>query len=151
MDKVKVVVNGCFDLLHRGHIQLIHTALLHAQRGEVLVLLNSDQSIKELKGEKRPYEEVLTRGHEIEKVITRWCQKNLEYPKTYIQIFNTEEELATAIDKFEPDMIIKGDDRPDTRDIVGSGKWPILIVPRLADKDGNVISTTSIAKEKKAE
>jgi len=148
---LKIIVNGCFDLAHRGHVKLITTALKHSYGGEVLFLINSDRSIKELKGNKRPYETVAIRGHNIEKIVAKWCQKYLEYPKTHVVIFDSEEELEEKIDRFEPDMIIKGDDRPDTREIIGSGKWPILIVPRLVDKDGGEISTSKIAKERGAE
>jgi D-beta-D-heptose 7-phosphate kinase/D-beta-D-heptose 1-phosphate adenosyltransferase len=139
---MKIIINGCFDLLHDGHIHLIHKALEYSYTGSVLVLINSDKSVKELKGEGRPKEEVILRGHKVEEAIGEWCQKHLEYPKTKVQIFNSEEELEKVIDEFEPDMIIKGDDRPDTREIIGSGKWPILILPRLKDKNGQEISTT---------
>jgi len=66
MYKTKVVINGCFDLLHKGHIYLIELALKHSYCGEVLVLVNSNQSARELKGENRPYEDVVNRGHNIE-------------------------------------------------------------------------------------
>ena len=148
MNRVKVVINGCFDLLHAGHIKIIHIALLHAQAGELLVLVNSDSSVKKLKGDDRPYNNFTVRKTEIKKVINIWSQKYLEYPDTYVESFDSELELECSINTFKPDMIIKGDDRPDTRDIVGSGNWPILIVPRLADKDGDVISTTNIAKRR---
>ena len=126
-------------------------SLEYSYNGRILILINSDKSIKELKNNKRPYDDVVTRGHNIEKVITKWCQRNKEYPKTEIKIFNNEEELTNLIDRFEPNMIIKGNDRPDTRKIIGSGKWPILIVPRLIDKNGDEISTSKIAKERGAE
>ena len=145
---MKILINGCFDLFHKGHTYLIHTALAYSYSGMVLVLINSDSSVKQLKGKHRPYEDIVTRGHNVEKTITTWCQKHLEYPKTKVKIFNNEEELARIIDTFEPNMIIKGNDRPDTREITGSDKWPILILPRLVDKQGNEISTSKIAKEK---
>lgn len=47
-----VVTNGCFDLLHRGHCDLLYAA---RKRGDaLLVLLNSDSSVKALKGPERP-------------------------------------------------------------------------------------------------
>lgn len=50
--KIIVFTNGCFDLLHAGHLELLQRAKSY---GDVLVVgLNSDQSIKRIKGEKRP-------------------------------------------------------------------------------------------------
>jgi D-beta-D-heptose 7-phosphate kinase/D-beta-D-heptose 1-phosphate adenosyltransferase len=142
MSGLKIVINGCFDLLHPGHVNLIETALRNSFEGKVLVLINSDKSVRELKGEGHPCYDVRIRGDNVEKVCKTWCMKNKEHPKVSIIIFSTEDELAEKIDRFEPDMIIKGNDRPDTRDIIGSGKWPILIIPRLKDNDGVEYSTT---------
>lgn len=147
MSGLKIVINGCFDLLHEGHIHLIHTALRNSFEGTVLILINSDKSVRELKGEGRPIQDVRVRGHNVEKVYQAWCLKHRENTKVSIVIFNNEQELEEKIDKFKPDMIIKGDDRPDTREIIGSGKWPILILPRLKDKCGEEYSTTKKVKE----
>ena len=51
--KTIVFTNGCFDILHRGHIQYLAQA---AGLGDLLVIgLNSDQSVKKIKGPSRPY------------------------------------------------------------------------------------------------
>lgn len=50
--RARVFVNGCFDVLHVGHIRLLQYA---ASFGELSVAINSDASIKRLKGEKRPF------------------------------------------------------------------------------------------------
>lgn len=47
-----VTVNGCFDLLHSGHLDLLKFA--KAQGDRLIILLNSDSSIKKLKGKDRP-------------------------------------------------------------------------------------------------
>ena len=47
-----VVTNGCFDLMHRGHAAYLREARM--QGDALLVLINSDASVKKLKGEKRP-------------------------------------------------------------------------------------------------
>ena len=47
-----IFTNGCFDVLHRGHIQLL--MYCHTLGGTVIVGLNSDESIKRLKGKDRP-------------------------------------------------------------------------------------------------
>ena len=47
-----VFTNGCFDLIHKGHKDLLHDS---SQLGDVLIVgLNSDSSVKKLKGSKRP-------------------------------------------------------------------------------------------------
>jgi len=145
---MKIIINGCFDLLHKGHVRLINTALKYSDNGKVLVLLNSDDSIKALKGDRRPLEHITTRSEAIHKVFHRFQRTQMEYPNMIVRIFNTEKELADIIDEFEPDIIIKGDDRPDVRTIVGYGKWPIMFIPTVTGQDGNKISSTDIAKER---
>ena len=145
---MKIVINGCFDLLHKGHKKLINTALKYSDSGKVLLLMNSDKSIAALKGDRRPLEHISLRSENIQKVIDDYQRKTMEYPRLSVRIFDTEKELAEIIDEFEPDMIIKGDDRPDVREIIGYGKWPILFIPTVRDKKGKKISTTEIAKER---
>lgn len=50
--KKVVTTNGCFDLLHKGHIKLLHEA--KKQGDKLIVAINSDRSVKRLKGESRP-------------------------------------------------------------------------------------------------
>ena len=51
-DKKIVFTNGCFDILHAGHVDLLARA---KEQGDILVLgLNSDKSVRSIKGEKRP-------------------------------------------------------------------------------------------------
>jgi len=54
-NSIVVLTNGCFDLLHFGHVQLLQTAKLLEENGVTLVVaVNSDESIKLLKGPSRP-------------------------------------------------------------------------------------------------
>ena len=138
---MKIIVNGCFDLFHDGHRYLLDLACNWADKGEVLVLLNSDRSVKELKGKNRPIDNEDDRHYNI----TQFCRESSPEICLAVTLFSTEEELAKYIDDFEPDMILKGNDRPDVRDIVGSENWPVCIVPRLK-KDGKDISTTTLVK-----
>jgi len=144
---MKTVINGCFDLINKGHINLIHLGLKYAQSGTLLVLINSDKSVREMKGTHRPYDDVVTRGSNIEKIIHKWCQKNRDYLRTKVEIFGTEKELEKKLERFQPDMIIRGHDRP-VEEITGYGKWPILIVPRTVDENGIEVSTTRTAQER---
>jgi D-beta-D-heptose 7-phosphate kinase/D-beta-D-heptose 1-phosphate adenosyltransferase len=138
----RAVVNGCFDLFHAGHEEILHYALRMCHHGAVLVLVNSNDSVRKLKGEDRPIDDVSVRIQKIKDCKRDWCLKYREYPALIISVFDTEEELAHKIYEFEPDMIIKGSDYNDILEITGSDDWPVLIYPRKKN-----ISTSKIIKE----
>jgi len=104
--KKKIVfTNGCFDLLHPGHIKLLKAA---KQSGDILILaINSDKSIKKIKGNLRP---ILNQKHRIE-VLSAVTYVD------YIIIF-TESTPLKVIKKIKPDVLVKGADWPK-KDIVG--------------------------------
>jgi D-beta-D-heptose 7-phosphate kinase / D-beta-D-heptose 1-phosphate adenosyltransferase len=147
MRGLTIVTNGCFDLFHEGHKHLLEVALQSCFEGLLVVFINSNKSIQEIKGLSRPIDDIIIRASNVESFIKKWCQFHCEYPTVKVIFFNSEQELSEKIDFYQPNMIVKGDDRPDTREIIGSGKWPILIVPRLKDKSGIEYSTTRKAKE----
>jgi D-beta-D-heptose 7-phosphate kinase/D-beta-D-heptose 1-phosphate adenosyltransferase len=92
-----IFTNGCFDIIHSAHIKLLHYC---KNQGDLLVVgLNSDNSIKKIKGESRP----------INKIIER-CEllKHL-YMVDYIIIFDDETPLK-IIEYLRPNTIVKGGD-----------------------------------------
>lgn len=92
-----VFTNGCFDVLHVGHVRLMLEA---AEAGDVLVVgLNSDQSVKRLKGEGRPVHPQELRAEMLAALIPVDC----------IVIFDedTPEELIKLV---KPHVIVKGGD-----------------------------------------
>ena len=92
-----VFTNGCFDLLHLGHVRLFNKA---KSLGDILVLgLNSDASLKKLKGPKRPLVSEKARAELL---------SSLE-AIDYITIFgeDTPKELVKEIN---PDILVKGGD-----------------------------------------
>ena len=98
--------NGCFDLLHIGHLELLE----HARKlGDILIVgLNSDDSVRRLKGPQRPINTQLDRARIL---------AALEVVD-YVVIFNEDTPLD-LIQTIKPDFLIKGGDyRPDA--IVGS-------------------------------
>lgn len=100
-----VFTNGCFDLLHPGHIHTLETA---RQLGDVLVVaINSDESVRKLKGPGRP----LVPARERAEILA-----SLECVDAVV-IF---EELtpARAVAALLPDILVKGGDWPGDR-IVG--------------------------------
>ena len=104
--KITGFTNGCFDLLHEGHLHLIREA---KKRCDFLIIgLNSDESVKMLKGENRPIENQEQRAKNLSKM----------EEVDAIAIFNTETP-ENIIEDLNPDILIKGGDYNKT-DIVGS-------------------------------
>jgi D-beta-D-heptose 7-phosphate kinase / D-beta-D-heptose 1-phosphate adenosyltransferase len=98
LQKEKIVfTNGCFDLLHVGHIKLIEAA---AKEGDRLIIgLNSDASVRRLKGSRRP-------------IITEKERATLLSAITGVDmvvIFNEDTPLK-LIEKLRPDVLVKGSD-----------------------------------------
>jgi len=130
-----VFTNGCFDIIHAGHVQYLAEA---AELGDALIMgLNSDASVKRLKGEERPVN----------------CQQDrkivLEALASIHLVFIFDEDTPyDLIRAIQPDVLVKGGDwTPDQ--IVGSDL--VLAnggeVKSLSFKPGN--STTSIVEKLK--
>jgi rfaE bifunctional protein nucleotidyltransferase chain/domain len=105
-NKKIVFTNGCFDILHVGHIRLLNDA---KKLGDILVVgINSDFSIKKLKGKDRPINIESDR-----KII-------LESLKAVDFVFIFEEDTPlNLIKKIKPNILVKGGDYSES-DIVGS-------------------------------
>jgi D-beta-D-heptose 7-phosphate kinase/D-beta-D-heptose 1-phosphate adenosyltransferase len=104
---MKVFVNGTFDLLHPGHISLLNSAKAY---GDILlVAIDSDDRVKQLKGSGRPIN-----NQEARKTIL----ENLK-PVDSVKIFSSEEELVKIIKRFSPDVMMVGSDYKDKR-VIGS-------------------------------
>lgn len=106
-DSKKVVfTNGCFDLLHAGHVRYLQEA---KAQGDILVLgLNSDSSVRDLKGPTRPIQ------NEDDRAFILSALACIDY----VSIFS-EETPIDLIKKVKPDVLVKGGDwKPDQ--IVGS-------------------------------
>lgn len=104
--------NGCFDLLHPGHISLLSQAKETCDR--LIVGLNSDRSVRHLKGENRPVQSELSRAQ----VLASLADVDL------VIIFDDATPIA-VIEKLRPDILIKGSDY-ELKDVVGGdlvSKW----------------------------
>jgi D-beta-D-heptose 7-phosphate kinase/D-beta-D-heptose 1-phosphate adenosyltransferase len=101
----KIFTNGCFDVLHRGHIELLQYC---KSLGYVVVGLNSDSSVKRLKGDKRPFF-----SQEDRKFMLESCKFVDE-----VVIFYEDTPLS-LIQEVEPDILVKGGDYHPEQ-IVGS-------------------------------
>lgn len=113
ISKKTIFTNGCFDILHRGHVELIKYS---ASLGDRLVVgINSDKSVKKLKGNKRPIN-----SEEDRKFI-------LESIKFVDEVFIFNEETPyELIKKIRPEVIVKGGDYI-AQDVVGSDLCEVRI------------------------
>jgi len=95
--KKVVFTNGVFDIIHSGHIDYLNKAKV---LGEILIVgLNSDSSVKKIKGEKRPILNETERA---------FILSNLK-PVDYVTLFD-EETPAKLIEELIPDVLVKGAD-----------------------------------------
>ena len=94
----KIIVNGTFDLLHVGHIELLEYA--KSLGDQLLVCIDSDSRVKELKGESRP---INTQADRIKMLNALKCVD-------MVQVFDTKEQLIEQIKLYQPDIMIKGSD-----------------------------------------
>ncbi len=104
--KTRVVfTNGCFDILHRGHVTYLEKA---RELGDILILgLNSDASVRRLKGEGRPINDEMSRA------TVMGALKSVDY----VVIFD-EDTPYELIKMIRPDTLVKGGDYA-IEDIVG--------------------------------
>lgn len=130
-----VFTNGCFDLLHKGHLDLLSKASTY---GDILIVgLNSDSSVRKIKGKERPIENEKIRSKNLLK---------LNYVN-YVIIFDSEtpQDLIKTI---VPNVLVKGGDYNDTtiigaKEVISNG-GKVKIIPLTAG-----YSTSSIIKLQK--
>ncbi|EMG4390842.1 D-glycero-beta-D-manno-heptose-7-phosphate kinase [Campylobacter upsaliensis] len=105
-DKKIVFTNGCFDIVHFGHLSYLEQA---KKLGDILIVgLNSDASVKRLKGKKRP----------INKAYERACMLGAFYFVDFVCIFEEDTPLE-LIKALKPDVLVKGADY-EGKEVVGS-------------------------------
>jgi len=96
---MKVVwINGCFDILHRGHIELFKFA---KENGDFLVVgIDTDRRVSKMKGPTRPFNNQEDRKYILESI--GYINK--------VVYFDTTEQLENMIKLYEPDVMIVGSD-----------------------------------------
>lgn len=128
-----VFTNGCFDILHKGHVTLLAQA---AEQGNVLIVgLNSDASVKRLKGPERPINDAAARA------LVLASQLFIDA----VVLFE-EDTPAKLIKAIRPDVLVKGGDYSADQvvgaDTVLQNGGKVSIIPLL---DG--FSTTHLIKQ----
>jgi len=97
LPKMKIWVNGTFDVLHIGHIKLLEYA---SSLGIVRVGVDTDERVKLKKGEGRPYNNLKDRMDFL---------SSIRYVES-VTFFNSDEELENRIKEYSPDIMVIGDD-----------------------------------------
>ncbi len=93
-----VLVNGVFDVLHRGHIELLKYA---KSIGDVLyVAIDSDERVRSIKGNNRPINKVEDRVYVLNAI--KYVDK--------VFVFDTLDELRSLHRSISPDILVKGSD-----------------------------------------
>ena len=103
---MKIWINGCFDVLHHGHFQLIAYA---KSLGDTLTIgIDSDRRVKESKGDGRPFHNQKQRIYNLFQISG----------VNGIVIFDSDKELSDAIKEYQPDIFVIGEEYKD-KGIIG--------------------------------
>jgi len=132
-----VFTNGCFDIVHRGHIEFLKFC---KSQGDIVILgLNSDGSVRRIKGPDRPINNQYDRAEVLSALETI----------DYITVFNETEPLD-LIKKIKPDILVKGRDWAQKgvvgQDFVQSYGGKVVLAPMVEGK-----STTFVIEEIKSQ
>jgi D-beta-D-heptose 7-phosphate kinase/D-beta-D-heptose 1-phosphate adenosyltransferase len=131
-DKKIVFTNGCFDILHTGHVKYLEEA---KSFGDILILgLNSDNSVRKLKGENRPINSQVDRAYILAslKVID------------YVVIFD-DDTPYDLINFIQPDLLVKGGDY-EGKEVVGQDIAKELKLVKFIDNKSTTKTIERIQK-----
>ena len=131
----KIWTNGCFDIIHRGHLELLEYC---KSLGRVTVGINSDNSVRRLKGENRPINNQEDRAYLLKSL------KSVDE----VVIFN-EDTPYEAIKEAKPDLLIKGGDYSEEIQDPTDGKYIVgcdLCEVKVFNLIGEYSTSSSIEK-----
>ncbi len=136
-----VFTNGCFDILHVGHIRYLKKA---ASLGDRLVLaVNSDSSVKKLKGKNRPF------VPETERLEMLAALEMVDY-----LVLFSETDCRTVLDELKPQIYVKGGDYrikdlPEAETVYNYGGKIVLITEVKGKSTTNLIQKIRRSKDEK--
>ena len=124
-----IFTNGCFDIIHLGHLELLEKCReIAGPKGAVIVGVNSDDSVRRLKGNDRPIIDCDTR------CMILMSMRNVDHVVTF-----DEDTPLKLIESLRPDIIVKGGDY-NPKDVIGAHMSQVVIVPLVGEEN----STTKI-------
>ena len=116
---IKVWVNCTFDIVHLGHIQLLKRA---AELGDFLIVgVDGDKRVKELKGEQRPINNIVSRITLLEAI--KYVDR--------VVIFDSDEQLETHIKTMRPAIMVIGEEYRGKRIIGSEYVGEIIYFPKM--------------------
>ena len=130
---INVWTNGCFDVLHRGHVELFKHA--KSLGDKLIVGVDSDEKVKKDKGKDRPINNLEDRTEmllSIKYIDEVWC-------------FNSTEELRDVIKINKPDIMVIGSDWKD-KGVIGQEYTKEL---RFFDRVGDYSTTNILERDEK--
>jgi D-glycero-beta-D-manno-heptose 1-phosphate adenylyltransferase len=125
----RVMVNGTFDILHRGHIELLNFA--KRQGDSLLVAIDTDRRVKELKGQDRPINNQEDRKFHLQNL------KSVDV----VCFFDSKDELIELMKHWQPDVYVKGSDWKGSEGTAHKYSKEVIYYDRVGD-----YSTTNIIK-----
>jgi D-beta-D-heptose 7-phosphate kinase/D-beta-D-heptose 1-phosphate adenosyltransferase len=134
-----VFTNGCFDVIHRGHIEFLK--FCKSQGDKVVLGLNSDSSVRMIKGPQRPINNQDDRAAVLAALET----------VDYITFFDEPDPLR-LIEKIKPDVLVKGQDWADKgvvgRELVESYGGKVVLAPLVEGKSSTAIIEVMRSKQR---
>ena len=121
-------VNGCFDVLHPGHIELLKYA--RSLGDYLIVAIDSDRKVAEMKGPERP----IFSQHDRSTMLS-----SIRYVDV-VHVFDTKEELENLLESISPDIMVVGSDWKG-KEVVGSQYAKSV---RFFDRLGDYSTTQTI-------
>ena len=122
-----IMVNGTFDILHRGHIELLNYA--KSLGDNLLVAIDTDRRVNELKGNDRPINNQEDRKFHLENLKAVDC----------VMFFDSKEELIEIMKEWKPDIYVKGSDWKSSTGTAHNYSKQVIYYDRVGD-----YSTTNI-------
>ena len=116
-----VCVNGCFDILHRGHIELL--AYAKSLGGKLVVGLDTDARVKQAKTSDRPFNSLEDRIY---------VMNSIRYVDEVV-CFNTDKELEDMIKSYSPGIMVVGSDWKEKKIVGGEFATHIVFFDRVGD------------------
>ena len=123
-----VFVNGTFDVLHRGHINLLNYA--RSLGDYVVVGIDSDERVKQMKGSSRPINCLMDRAHMLANL------KSVDE----VRFFGSDKELEGLVKEVKPDIMVVGSDWKG-KSVIGS-YWAAKLI--FFDRIGEYATTKTI-------